>query len=146
MAGIKITFPDGSSKEFKAGITPFVIAKGISHKLAESALAAAFNDEVVDLLDPLQHDGALKLLTYQDKEGKEVFWHSSSHLMAHAIKELFPEVKLTIGPVIEQGFYYDIDFKENIGEEDLARIQKKAEEMVEKNLEFIRQEMSFLIL
>ena len=142
MAGIKITFPDGSSKEFKAGITPFEIAKGISHKLAESALAAAFNDEVVDLLAPLQHDGALKLLTYQDKEGKEVFWHSSSHLMAHAIKELFPEVKLTIGPVIEQGFYYDIDFERAFTPGDLEKIEARMHEIVKRNLQIKRSEFS----
>ncbi len=123
---IKITLPDGSIKEFEKGVTPIEVAKSISEGLARNVLSAKFNDTIVESTTPLYTDGNLTLYTWNDKEGKKAFWHSSSHVMAQAIQELYPGAKLTIGPAIENGFYYDVDFGEHkISENDFKKIEDK---------------------
>ena len=106
---ISITFPDGNKKEFNKGISPHEIAQSISEGLARAVVCAKFNETIIDATTSLQDSGSLQLLTTKDKEGLEVFRHSSAHLLAHAVQNLYPQAKPTIGPVVEQGFYYDFD-------------------------------------
>lgn len=143
MAKITITFPDNSQQEFEAGVTPLEIAKSISNRLAKQAVAAKFNDTVISLTQPLTESGTLQILTFKDKEGRDVFWHSSAHLMAQAIKRLFPEAKLGIGPSIEDGFYYDIDLDRPITPEDFPAIEAEMAKIVDENLPIERKELSF---
>lgn len=140
---INITLPDGSIKKVEQGTTPMDVALSISHGLARNVISASFNGQKVETKTPLQEDGSLVLYTFNDKEGKEAFWHSSSHIMAQAIEELFPGVSLTIGPAIENGFYYDIDFKEHsISEADLPKIEAKMLEIARGKHEFTMRSVS----
>ncbi|MCB0469694.1 MAG: TGS domain-containing protein, partial [Flavobacteriaceae bacterium] len=107
---ISITLPDGSIKEYENGTTPMDIAKSISEGLARNVISASFNDTVVETSTALDTDGNLILYTWNDKNGKKAFWHSSAHVLAQALEELYPGIKLTIGPAIDNGFYYDVDF------------------------------------
>jgi len=143
LAKITITFPDGSRQEFEAGITPLEIAKGISSRLAKQAVAAKFNGAVISLVQPLTESGELQILTFKDKEGRDVFWHSSAHLMAQAIKRLFPDAQLGIGPSIEDGFYYDIDLDRPLTPEDFPAIEAEMAKIVDENLPIERKEFSF---
>ena len=140
---IKITLPDGTFKEVKKGTNSLDIAKSISEGLARKVLAAEIDGEIWDLTRSLEKDTTLKLLTFNDDGGKATMWHSSAHIMAEAIEFYFPGVKLAIGPPIENGFYYDIDFgKYEISEKDLFKIEKKIIELSrEKNI-FIRKEIT----
>lgn len=106
---INITFPDGSVKQYEAGTTPLQIAESISSRLAQDVLAAKVNDQEWDISRPINDDATIQLFKWEDAEGKHAFWHSSAHLLAEALQELFPGVKFGIGPAIENGFYYDID-------------------------------------
>ena len=106
---INITFPDGSVKEYESGITAMEVAKKISNGLAKKVLAANVNGAIQDLTMPITQNSTLSLLTWDDEGGKSTFWHSSAHLMAEALEEMYPGVKLGIGPAIDRGFYYDID-------------------------------------
>ena len=127
---IKITLPDGTLKEYAKGSTPMDIAKGISEGLARNVISAKFNDTTVETTTSLTTDGSLVLYTWNNDEGKQAFWHSSSHIVAQALQELYPGIKLTIGPSIENGFYYDVDFGEqSISEKDFPVIEKKALEI-----------------
>ncbi|PCJ96932.1 MAG: threonine--tRNA ligase [Flavobacteriaceae bacterium] len=127
---IKITLPDGTIKEHAKGSTPMDIAKGISEGLARNVISAKFNDTIVETVTPLTTDGSLTLFTWNNKEGKTAFWHSTSHVVAQAIEELYPGVKLTIGPAIDNGFYYDVDLGEQtISEKDFPQIEKRAIEI-----------------
>jgi threonyl-tRNA synthetase len=139
MDKVKLKLPDGSEKEFPKGITPYQIAESISKRLAEDALAAFHNDSVVDLHRPLEQNGTLRLLTFEDPEGKHVYWHSTSHVMAHAVEELFPGAKFGVGPAIENGFYYDIDISERLTDDDLEKIEKKMREIVDRGEPFSRE-------
>ena len=141
---IKITFPDGNIREYEAGVSPMQIAENISMGLAKKVLVAEVNGKVWDLTRTLAADSSLKLYTWDDKEGKETYWHSSAHLMAEALEALYPNVKLGIGPPIDYGFYYDIDLGEGrtIVLEDLKAIEKKMAELAAKNNEFVRSEVS----
>lgn len=141
---IKITFPDGNIREYEAGVSPMQIAESISMGLAKKVLVAEVNGKVWDLTRTLAADSSLKLLTWDDKEGKETYWHSSAHLMAEALEALYPNVKLGIGPPIDYGFYYDIDLGEGrtIVPEDLIAIEKKMAELAAKNNAFERSEVS----
>jgi threonyl-tRNA synthetase len=142
MSKIKITFPDGTVKEFEQGVTPLEIAKSISGRLGKEALVAEINGVRKDLLTPIENDAEVKIFTFNDKEGKDTYWHSTSHLMAHAIKELYPEAKFGVGPSIDNGFYYDIDINTQLTENDLVKIEKKMKELVDKNEPFVRNEIS----
>ncbi len=140
---IKITFPDGSVREFAKGTTAMQIAESISSRLAQEVLAASVNGEVWDLARPINDDAAVKLFKWDDEEGKHAFWHSSAHLMAEALQELYPGIKFGIGPAIENGFYYDVDPGEVvIKEADFVAIEKKMQELVAKKEEIKRQDIS----
>ena len=140
---IKVTLPDGTSKEVEKGTNSFQIAHSISEGLARKVLAAEINGDIWDLERPLNEDVSLKLLTFNDQGGKSTMWHSSAHLMAEAIEFYYPGVKLAIGPPIENGFYYDIDFENHqISEYDLVKIEKKIIELAREKNSFLRKEIS----
>jgi len=140
---IKITLPDGTIKEYKKGSTPIDVARDISEGLARNVISAKFNDEIIETITPLNEDGVLVLLTWNDDLGKKAFWHSSSHVVAQAIEELYPGVKLTIGPAIENGFYYDIDFGAHvISEKDFPTIEKRAIEIARGKHEYKMRSVS----
>ena len=142
MSKIKITFPDGAVKEFDSGISGYQVAQSISNRLADEALAVKFNDKILDLNRSLTEDGKIKFLSFDDPEGKEVYWHSSSHLMAHAVTEIFPEAKFGVGPAIDAGFYYDIDINTQLNEEHLKLIEDKMVEISKTDCRFEREELS----
>lgn len=134
---IKITLPDGSVREFESQISPMDVARSISEGLARNVISASFNNKTVETTTPLTTDGTLVLYTFNDAEGKKAFWHSSAHVMAETILEFFPAAKLTIGPAIENGFYYDIDLGgEVISEKDFPKIEKKFIELARGKHEF----------
>ncbi len=142
MEKIQIKFPDGSTKEFDKGITPLQIAESISSRLADDALVASVNGKVSDLRSPINTDAEIAIHSFKDEEGRHAYWHSSSHLMAHAIQSLYPEAKFGVGPAIESGFYYDFDINSVLTEEDLLKIEKKMIELAEKKEPFRREELS----
>ena len=134
---IKVSFPDGNIKEFEKGTKVIDIAKSISEGLARKVISASYNSEVIELSSGLNDDGDIKLFTWDDDEGKKAFWHSSAHILAQTIKDIYPKSKLTIGPAIESGFYYDVDFGgNNPSENDFKKIE-------EKFLEFAREDNEF---
>ena len=140
---IKITFPDNSVKEFAAGTTPLQIAESISQRLAQDVLAAKVNEQEWDLTRPIESDATLQLYKWDDPEGKHAFWHSSAHLMAEALQELYPGIKFGIGPAIENGFYYDVDPGEtSIKEGDFAAIEAKMMELAARKEEIVRKNIS----
>lgn len=134
---IKITLPDGSVKEFENSVTPLDIAKSISEGLARNTISAIVNGKQVEITDPITEDATVQLLTWNDDLGKKAFWHSSAHLLAQAIMEYYPNAKLTIGPAIENGFYYDVDFGDEVfSEKDFEKIEKKMLENAKKDSTF----------
>ncbi|NNC33475.1 MAG: threonine--tRNA ligase [Croceitalea sp.] len=140
---INITLPDGAIKKFEKGSSPFDVAKGISEGLARNIISAKFNDRTIEATTPLHQDGSLTLYTWNNDEGKKAFWHSTSHVVAQALEELYPGIKLTIGPAIENGFYYDVDFGEHtISEKDFPEIEKKALEIARGKHDFAMREVS----
>ena len=139
---INITLPDGAVRQFEKGTTVLDIAKSISEGLARKVLAAEVNGEVWDTTRPVNEDSSLKLLTWNDQEGKNTFWHSSAHLMAEAVETIFPDVKFWVGPPVDNGFYYDMDLGDKkMNEDDLIALEKKMNELAKKNSEFLRKEM-----
>ncbi|MDO4512271.1 MAG: threonine--tRNA ligase [Bacteroidales bacterium] len=140
---INIQFPDGSVKQFESGVTPLDVAKSISEGLARMILAASFNGEEWDITRPICSDGEIKLFKWDDKEGKHAFWHTSAHLLAEALQELYQGIQFGIGPAIENGFYYDIDPGENtITSADFAKIEKKMQEIVARKEAVVRADIS----
>ncbi|MBP5515507.1 MAG: threonine--tRNA ligase [Bacteroidales bacterium] len=140
---INITFPDGTVRQYEAGVTPLDIAKSISEGLARNVLSAKVNDKVIELYRPINEDATVQLLTWNDEEGKHTFWHTSAHLLATALQELYPGIKFGIGPAIENGFYYDIDFgKYEVSSEDFPKIEKKMMELVQAKTPITRREVS----
>ena len=140
---IKITLPDGSVREYENGINPYQIALSISEGLARNVLAAKVNGQVWDSSRPIQADSEVKLLTWNDLEGKNTFWHSSAHLMAEALETLYPGTKFGIGPAIETGFYYDVDFGEReFSSDDFKQIEDKIMELARSKSEFSRKAVS----
>lgn len=140
---INITFPDNSVKQFKEGITPLQIAESISPRLAQDVLAASINEQEWDLTRPVNEDATIKLFKWDDAEGKHAFWHSSAHLLAEALQELYPGVKFGIGPALESGFYYDIDPGEHsITAADFPTIEKKMLELAQRKEEIKRSDIS----
>ena len=140
---IKITFPDGNVKEFEKGITPFQIAESISPRFAADVLAAHVNGEKWDISRPIEEDSSVQLFKWDDEEGKHAFWHSSAHLLAEALQELYPGVKFGIGPAIENGFYYDVDLGDRkISSEDFDKIEKKMMEIVARKQDIVRSDIS----
>ena len=134
---IHVTLPDGSIKSFETNSTPMDVAKSISEGLARNVISASFNNETVENTTPLTADGSLILYTWNNDEGKKAFWHSSAHVLAQSIQELYPEAKLTIGPAIENGFYYDVDFgTTSISDKDFNTIENKMLEIARGKHEF----------
>ena len=140
---IKVSFPDGNIKEFEKGTKVIDIAKSISEGLARKVISASYNSEVVELSTGLKDDGDIKLFTWDDDEGKQAFWHSSAHILAQTIKDIYPKSKLTIGPAIESGFYYDVDFGgNNPSENDFKKIEEKFLEFAREDNEFKMRHLS----
>lgn len=141
---INITFPDGSVREYASGVTALQIAESISSRLAQDVLAATVNGKIVDLSRPITEDAEVKLHKWDDAEGKHAFWHTSAHLMAEALQELYPGIKFGIGPAIEAGFYYDVDpgADVQIRESDLPAIEKKMQELAAQKSTLERREIS----
>jgi threonyl-tRNA synthetase len=140
---VQIQFPDGAVRSYDKGITALGIAKSISEGLAKKVLAASVNGEVWDATRPINEDAALKLLTWDDADGKSTFWHSSAHLLAEAVELQFPGAKFWVGPAVEKGFYYDIDLGDKtIKEEDVIALEKKMNELAKQANAYIRKEMS----
>ncbi|MEO2071311.1 MAG: threonine--tRNA ligase [Zunongwangia sp.] len=140
---IKVTLPDGSIKELEQGSTPMDVAQSISAGLARNVISAKYNDTIVETSTPLTTDGNLTLYTWNDDEGKQAFWHSTSHVMAQAIQDLYPGAKLTIGPAIENGFYYDVDFGEQkISESDFSKIENRMLEIARGKHDFKMREVT----
>ena len=140
---IKITFPDGSVREYNEGVTGLQIAESISSRLAQDVLACGVNGETMDLSRPINEDANIVLYKWDDAEGKHAFWHTSAHLLAEALQELYPGIQFGIGPAIENGFYYDVDPGEaTIKEGDLAAIEKKMVELAAKKEVLVRQDIT----
>ncbi|MCW4470074.1 threonine--tRNA ligase [Flavobacterium sp. MFBS3-15] len=140
---INITLPDGSVKKFDAGVTPMDVAMSISEGLARNVISASFNGTTVETKTPLTTDGSLILYTWNDAEGKKAFWHSSSHVLAQALQEMYPGIKLTIGPAIDNGFYYDVDFGDNVvTDKDFKAIEDRFLAIAREKHEFTMREAS----
>ncbi len=140
---INITFPDGAVRQYNEGVTALEIAKSISEGLAKKVVAASINGEVWDATRPIEKDAQLKLLTWNETEGKSTFWHSSAHLMAEAVESMFPGVKFWVGPPVENGFYYDMDLGDRkMSEEDLQALEKKMSELAKTNSSYQRKGIS----
>jgi threonyl-tRNA synthetase len=140
---INIRFPDGAVRQFESGISALQIAKNISEGLAKKVLVTKVNGEIWDATRPINSDASLQLLTWDDAEGKNTFWHSSAHLMAEAVENSFPGAKFWVGPALDNGFYYDVDLGDNkLSEEDLLILEKKMNELAKQNNSFNRSERS----
>jgi threonyl-tRNA synthetase len=137
MNTINITLPDGSVRSYERGTTAMDVAKSISEGLARNVLTGKLDNQTIELSDPINTDGLLRFYTWDDKEGKNAFWHSSAHVLAQALEFFYPKINLTIGPAIENGFYYDVELNgEVISEKDFKKIE-------DKMLEFAREKASF---
>ena len=139
---IKVQFPDGSIREYEQGVTAYQVAESISPRLAADCLAASVDDATVDMSHVLENDCAIKFFKWDDAEGKHAFWHTSSHLLAEALQQLYPGIKFGIGPAIEQGFYYDVDSPTPILESDLPKIEAKMMELARQKEELVRTSVS----
>ena len=140
---IKITFPDKSVREYNKGVTGLEIAESISNRLAKEVLACGVNGETYDIDRPIEEDAEIILYKWEDEEGKHAFWHTSAHLLAEALQELYPGIQFGIGPAIENGFYYDVDPGDKvIREEDLAKIEAKMVELSKLNEKLVRESIS----
>jgi len=138
---INITFPDGSVKEFPKGTSSLEIAASISKGLAEDVLVAEVNGKLVDLVNPISEDSAVKFYKFADEEGRKVYWHTTSHIMAQAVEELFPGARFGVGPPIENGFYYDVDSEHKFTDEDLKKIEDRMLEIAKRDLKTVREEL-----
>ncbi len=136
---IRIKLPDGTEKEFPQGSTPAEIASDFDKDVSLRALAAEIDGKMIDLKQPLEADGEIIFHAFDSARGKEIYWHSSAHVLAHAVKILFPDVRVTIGPAIEEGFYYDFDKETPFTDEDLQNIEQKMKEIIKEKLTFKRQ-------
>ncbi|HEY0894932.1 MAG TPA: TGS domain-containing protein, partial [Sphingobacteriaceae bacterium] len=140
---IDITLPDGSVRQYEPGITSLQIAQSISEGLARNVLAAEVNGEIWDAKRPIEQNASVKLLTWNDTDGKSTFWHSSAHLMAEALEALYPGTKFGIGPAIETGFYYDVDFGDReFSSDNFKEIENKMIELAKAKSEYVRQPVS----
>ena len=142
MGKIKITLPDGSVKEHDKGVLVYDIAKDISEGLARVALGAVVNGKTMGMQESVNEDADVKIVKFEDKEGKEIFWHTSSHILAHAVQNLYPGVKFAIGPAIENGFYYDLDTEHRFVPEDLEKIESEMKKIAKENYKLERIVMS----
>jgi len=142
MAQISLTFPDGSKREFEAGVTGFEVAESIAKSLAKKSVAYALDGELRDLTDPIENDGALELVARSDDRALELIRHDCAHVLAEAVQEIWPGTQVTIGPVIENGFYYDFAKDEPFTPDDLPVIEKKMRQIIERNDKFTKEEWS----
>ena len=142
---ITLTLPDGSKREYASGSTGMQVAESISQGLARNAVGIFLNDTPNDLSTPIMADANVRIVTFDQDEGKQIFWHSTAHLMAEALEALYPGVKFGIGPAIEQGFYYDVDLPGDmkLSSEDLPKIEAKMAELVKRDVPFQRQDISW---
>jgi len=138
---VEVRFPNGDKKEFEQGVLLLDVAKSISEGLARNVLGAVVNEEIKGLQEPLMEDADVRFVKFDDEEGKQIFWHTSSHLMAAAIEKLYPGVKFAIGPSTDSGFYYDIDSDHVFTPEDLEKIETKMKDIVGQGLELERVEI-----
>ena len=140
---IQVSFPDNSTKSFEQGITPIQIAETISNGLARNVISVDYNGKILETNSEITHNGKIKFFTWNDQEGKKAFWHSSAHVLAQALEELYPNIKLTIGPPINNGFYYDVDFgKNNFSEKDFDKVEKRMMEICKGKHSFILKNIS----
>lgn len=139
---IQLTFPDGAMKSFDVGTSLEEVASSISSGLKKQAVAGKWNDQLVDLRTPIESDGRIAIYTYKDPEGLDVLRHSSAHTLAQAVKRLYPDANFGVGPVIEGGFYYDIDTSHTITPEDLPKIEKEMNKIMDENHEIVRKVVS----
>lgn len=135
---MKIILKDGTEKEFENGKNVYEIAKSLSQRLAKEAVGGKFNGKIVELFTPINEDGKLEILTFDDEDGKKIYWHTSSHIMAQAIKRLYKDVKLTIGPAIDNGFYYDFDVDEPFTVDDFSKIEEEMNKIIKEDLKLER--------
>jgi len=142
MSEIQLRLPDGQDRKYASGITGQEVAEKIGSRLAKDALAIKIDGQLQDLTIPVERSGAVEIVTFSAPEGREVYWHSTSHLLAHAVKQLFPQAKLAIGPAIEEGFYYDFDLDRPFTPEDLEKIEKKMGELVKSATRITRKNLS----
>lgn len=139
MSNIRLRLPDGTEREYAKGISGLEVAEKIGPRLAKDALAIRIDGRLQDLNLPIEQDGAAEIVTFSSKEGKEIYWHSTSHLLAHAVKEMFPGAKLAIGPAIEEGFYYDFDYDRPFTPEDLEKIEARMRELAKASIPITRR-------
>src|SRR3990172_12536297 len=139
---IRLEFPNGDLQEYPQGIRPIDILDEIGGRLAKETIAAKINGMTIDLTRPIHADGDILFISADSPDGREVYWHSTAHVMAHAVKELFPEAQFAFGPPVDQGFYYDIDVDRAFTPEDLEKIENKMKEIVSQDNPFIREEPS----
>ena len=141
---VKITFPDGSVREYEQGVTGFQIAESISPALARDVVCCGVNGETVELNRPINEDSTIALYKFEDEEGKHTFWHTSAHLLAEALQELYPGIQFGFGPAVENGFFYDVMPKNGdvISENDFPKIEEKMKELAKKNELVVRKEIS----
>jgi threonyl-tRNA synthetase len=142
MSDIELRLPDGQVKKYASGITGQEVAEKIGSRLAKDALAIKLDGQLQDLTIPVDHNASIEIITFRATEGREVYWHSTSHLMAHAVKELFPQSKLAIGPAIEEGFYYDFDLERPLTPEDLVKIEKRMGDLAKAAMPVVRKNIS----
>ena len=138
---IKLTLPDGSVREYESGVKAIDVVKSISEGLARSVVGGIYNGKNIGLQETITEDGNIKFLKFEDKEGKNIFWHTSSHILAQAIKRIWPEAKLAIGPAIDNGFYYDIDLDYRIVQEDFEKIEAEMKKIVKEEYVLERFEL-----
>ena len=139
---IKITLPNNNKVDISAGSSSIDVLKQYFPRALKDSVAVRFNDQLIDLNSALEKDGKLEIITFDEDEGKEIFWHSSAHLMAQAVKELYPNAKLAIGPPIQDGFYYDIDLEKTLNNDDLAQLETKISELSREKLKITREELT----
>ena len=141
---INITFPDGSVRQYESGVTALQIAESISQRLAQECIACGINGVTTELNRPITEDATINLYKFDDAEGKHAFWHTSAHVMAEALQELYPGIQFGIGPAIENGFYYDVDPGDGvvIKESDFPAIEAKFMEIVGRKANLVREEVS----
>src|SRR5512135_2692834 len=142
MSDIELRLPDGQDRKYASGITGQEVAEKIGSRLAKDALAIKIDGRLQDLNTPVERSGAIEIVTFGAPEGRETYWHSTSHLMAQAVKQLFPQARLAIGPAIEEGFYYDFDLERPLTPEDLVKIEKKMTELAKAAIPVTRKVLS----
>ena len=138
-----ITLPDGSQRSFEQAVSVMDVAKDIGPGLAKATLAGRINGERVDACEMITEDSDLQLITAKDEDGLEIIRHSCAHLLGHAIKQLFPDVKMAIGPTIDNGFYYDVDLDQPLNDDDLAKLEKRMLELAKTNYEVVKKTVSW---